>query len=84
MGQSEVKSNDFNFDDVDDLDEVPNVDELRKELEKEVKKTKQLKKSLTISISEIESQNETINVLQSDMNEVLKERCFSQGSRGLD
>ncbi|KAK9158823.1 hypothetical protein Scep_005397 [Stephania cephalantha] len=74
MAQSEVNSNDFNFDNVDDLDDVPNIDELRKELEKEVKKTKQLKKSLTIAISEVKSQNETINDLQSDFNEVLKEK----------
>ncbi|KAK9112258.1 hypothetical protein Scep_019777 [Stephania cephalantha] len=84
MAQGEVNFNTFNFDNVDDLDDVPNLDELRKELEKEVKKTKQLKKSLTIAISEIESQNETINDLQSDLNEVIEERCFSQGSRGLD
>ncbi|KAK9114536.1 hypothetical protein Syun_021333 [Stephania yunnanensis] len=74
MAQGEVNSNFFNFDNVDDLDDVPNLDELRKELEKEVKKTKQLKKSLTIAISEIESQNETINDLQSDLNEVIEER----------
>ncbi|KAK9098892.1 hypothetical protein Syun_025937 [Stephania yunnanensis] len=74
MAQGEVNSNSFNFDNVNDLNDVPNLDELRKELKKEVKNTKQLKKSLIIAINEIESQNEIIDDLQNDLNGVIKER----------